>query len=170
MFAIVMSHKKIAEEDFMKAVLFAVCAVILYAAANVVLEAKLSKFSVFGILPIWYLAMLPVSLLMYGGMRLAGQPVEIPPWGSALFITMSLGVVYVFADAMFIGAYTNGGNAFVVSSVTMMFPVVVAVIKNFYARELPNRYYVLGYAFAAVAVLCITKGSQVSAALAASQK
>ena len=155
----------------MKSVLFAVCAVLFYAAANVILEAKLSKFSVFGILPIWYITMLPISLLMYGGMKATGQAAEVPPWGWALVTTMAIGVIYVFADAMFVGAYTNGGNAYVISSVTMMFPVAVAVMKNFYARELPNKYYIIGYAFGVIAVLFITKGNMVAAsALAANAK
>ncbi|MFH0852211.1 MAG: EamA family transporter [bacterium] len=140
----------------MKSIIYACVALVLYATQNVVLEQKLAKCNTFSLLVLLYSAMLPLAIAGYWFFA-RRQGAFLPP-GNLLWITLLVGVVYFFADAFFISAYTSGGNLIAIATIAALFPVFASVVKYLWVGGLPNRYQIIGYLFAAIAVIFMAKG------------
>jgi drug/metabolite transporter (DMT)-like permease len=144
----------------MKPIIMAIVALFLYAFQNVFLEQKLAKFSVFVILSYSYLIMLIISssawFLSVSVIDKTKQNLTPVGWeAGAIFF---LGVIFFVADSCYIGAYTNGGNVYTVTSIVIMFPIFASLIKLFWVGGLPNRWQVAGYILAVIATLMVIKG------------
>ena len=142
----------------MKPILYACAAMILYAFQNVILEQKLAKYTTAPILFYFYLAMLPLAVILVIFLR-ASEQTLVWPSGIAIAITLGVGIVYFFADYCFISAYTSGGNVMTVMIMVMMFPVFASIVKYFWVGALPNHYQIASYLFAVVSVLLLAKGN-----------
>lgn len=141
-----------------KPVVFAVLALIFYAFQNVILEQKLSKYSTFAMLTYFYLAVFPLALAGLGYMKITKQPI-IAPSGRMIVLVYVVGLIYFFADSLYIGAYTHGGSALVVSTIVVLFPVMVSVVRHFWVGGWPNYYQIAGYILATLAVFLVVKGN-----------
>ena len=145
----------------MKPVLFAICAMVIYAISNVLYEARIAKFTNFSILFLWSALMLPMALVALGGMKITGQPIALPTKAEIPIILVTA-ILFFAADAFFTGAYGAGGTIMTVTSITIMFPAFATVIRYYSTGHTVNLYQVSGYLMAVGAVLLIQKGSQVT--------
>lgn len=142
----------------MKPVVFACVAMAFYALENVLMEQKLTKYNALSLLVYFYLAMLPLALAGLGYLKLTNAQIVLPT-GNAILLAMVVGVMYFFADAFYVSAYTTGGTLMVVTTIVLIFPAFASLIKFFWVGGLPNRYQIIGYALAVLAVLCVAKGN-----------
>ncbi|HLC44970.1 MAG: hypothetical protein A2722_01280 [Candidatus Doudnabacteria bacterium RIFCSPHIGHO2_01_FULL_50_11] len=143
----------------MKSIFYALTGTIMYAVTGVVIDLKLDKFSTVALELLFILPMLPIALIWLATQRATGQQV-LYPLGTALWITMGLGVVYFFADYFYLGAFTSGGDVMTISSIILIVPAVAALIKFLWVGGYPNMYQIAGYVLIAIAMVLITKGSQ----------
>jgi len=141
-----------------KPTIFAFLAMMLYAATNVVLEEKFSKFNNLTIMCIY---VLPVVLVAFVGRWLTktSDPSFDFPVGNELIILIVLGFMWAAADYFYIGAYTNGGSLLTITSIMVMFPAVASIIKLVWTHGLPNMWQVSGYLLAACGMILVAKGS-----------
>jgi len=144
----------------MKIVLFAAMAVFLYALQNVLLEQKLANFNTAPILVYVYTAAFPLALVRFGYLKATGQSIRVPS-GMALAIALLAGVMLFFADLLYVGAYTSGGNLMTITTIVVLFPAFASLIRYFWVGGLPNRYQAAGYILAALAVLLVAKGNAI---------
>ena len=112
----------------MRPVIYACLAVTLYAVTNVVIEQKLSKIHQIPILLCSYPLMLVLALAWFGKMSVNGDNATIPS-GWLLLIILGNAAVWFMADFLFIGAFSEGGSLFTITTIIMMFPVVAAIVK-----------------------------------------
>lgn len=144
----------------MKPIILALCAMLCYASANVLYEAKLTKVNTFVVLSGWYAIMLPISLFVLGGLRITKQTLGTPSREQMIFIVLTA-LIWFAADSFFTSAYTAGGTLIAVTSITVMFPAFASVIKYYTSGHTPNGYQIAGYLLAVGAVTLIIRGSQV---------
>ncbi len=139
-------------------VVFAFSSICLYAIQNVAVEERLSRFSVLALIALFSSFIFCFSLVGLGIMKSSGQQIVFPPVDMLLLIS---GIVFInfLGDVLYIGTYTSGGSAYLVSIIVALFPVATFVVKYFTAGTLPNKWYVLGCVFAIGAAMCVAKGS-----------
>ena len=142
----------------MKPVIFALVAMVFYAAANVLLENKLSKLNSLTIM-VCYSAVIFAFALSARQVTYADNSGFEFPVGTALILTLLMGILYTAADYFFISSYTLGGNLYTITVITVMFPVFASLMKFTVTRSLPNVWQVTGYIFAAAAVMLVVKGN-----------
>jgi len=142
---------------FSKPILYAVLAMALYAAQNVVMEVKLSKYTTMALLLYWYFTMAPLALAGLGYMYWSEQNVAMPKSGDITLIVM-VGAMFFFADLLYIGAYTNGGSLLAITTLVVLFPAMAQLIKYSWVGGNLNYYHLVGYIFAAIAVVLIGIG------------
>ena len=148
----------------MKPVIFVLLALGLYSFQNVLFEQKLTRLNTFSVLVYSYLVMLPFALVgLFFVKPVAGA--DVMPTGSTLAIIAFVGTCWFLADALYIGAYAAGGDMFTITSIMIMLPLGGTIIRYFWVGGLPNRYQMVGYACAAIAVLLIVKGKTAEAAI-----
>lgn len=145
----------------MKPVLFAISAVFLYSLQSVIMEQKLAKYSPGALLVFFYFTMLPLALLQVGYLKFTDKELIIPS-SNIVLLVFFVGVIYFIADFCYFSAYTSGGSLLTITTIVITFPVFASVIKYFCVKQPPNIYQVFGYFFAVIAILLVTKGSQVS--------
>ena len=142
----------------MKPVVFVLSAVILYAFANVVLEQKLAKYNTASVLIYTYLVMLPLAIAFARYPKMMGQEI-IAPSGIGIWIALGTGLVWFWADYLYVAAYTNKGSLITITTILVMIPVLASVFRFYWIGGLPNRYHVVGYLLAAGAVLLVAMGN-----------
>jgi drug/metabolite transporter (DMT)-like permease len=141
-----------------KPIVFASAGMLFYALQNVIIEQKLAKYHVLSLLLYFYLAMLPLALAGLGYLKITHQPI-LAPTGNAILIALAVGAMFFVADLFYIGAYSAKGTLVTITTISILFPAVASIIKYVWVGGLPNRYQMIGYALAVLAVLCVTKGS-----------
>jgi drug/metabolite transporter (DMT)-like permease len=145
----------------MKPVIFTLIATICYAIANVLFDLKLSKYNILSTIICYISVILVVAILGRIFTKVDDASFDFPT-GSALVAVIILGLIYVTADYFFVGAYTNGGSLVTVTSILTLVPVFASIIKFSINHTLPNRWQVVGYILASLAVLLVAKGSSIS--------
>lgn len=145
----------------MKSLLLALVGITIYAFSGVVIEQRLEKFSTAALVLLFSAPVMVISLIWLLVERSQGTPISFPK-GSLLLLAVVLGVLYYFGDSFYLGAFTSGGNVLTISTIAIMAPVLTAIIKNIWVGGWPNAFQLGGYAFAAVAVLLLAKGSVAS--------
>jgi drug/metabolite transporter (DMT)-like permease len=81
------------------------------------------------------------------------------PSGPSLWLVLTIGGVFFFADFCYIGAYTIAhGNAVAVTTIFTMLPVFVSIVKFVWTGDAPNRYHTGGYLCALLATILVAKG------------
>ena len=144
----------------MKQVVYASLAVIFYALGNVITEQKLKAYTQFGIMIYCYVPMAIITLAVLGIMQSRGQAISFPK-GEGVYVSGLIAVVFFIADGFFFSAYTNNANAFMVSSIAVMFPAAASLMRFFWTRQLPNRYHIAAYVVAIIAVALSERGNEV---------
>jgi drug/metabolite transporter (DMT)-like permease len=132
--------------------------VILYALGNVIMEQKLKPFTQFGIMTFCYVPMIFLTMGALGLMKLRGQAISFPS-GNAVFFAGAIALTFFLADTFFFSAYTDGADAFTVSSIVLLFPAAASAIKYFWTGQVPNRYHIAAYVAAVIAVALAEKGN-----------
>jgi drug/metabolite transporter (DMT)-like permease len=148
----------------MKQVLYACMAVLFYALGNVITEQKLKAYTQFGTMAYTYIPMIVMTIGALGIMKLKGQPLTFPA-GDGLYFAGLIALVFFIADSFFFSAYTNNADAFTVSSIALMFPAAVSLMKYLWTHQFPNRYHIAAYFIAVVAVALAEKGNAVQNAV-----
>lgn len=149
-----------------KAYVFALLAPVFYALGNVIMEQKFAKFNNLTLLIGIYISVVAMAFLL----RLATKtddPSYNFPAGTALFVLLFLSAVLFAGDYTFVGVYTNGGDAVIITLLMALLPVFVSVFKLIGSQFVPGMVYVppnawliVGYILAVSAVACILKGIQ----------
>ncbi len=142
----------------MKPVLVATIGMAFYAAAAILIKQKLEGFNTFSILVYWYATMLPLSLGALFVYKVIDKPIAAPV-GNSIYWAIGVGVAFFLADSAYISAYEMKGDVFAITTVSVLVPIFVAIIKNFLTGTWPNKYQVAGYVLAAIAIFLIVKGS-----------
>lgn len=140
----------------MQSIVFAVLATILYAVSGVIIEQKLERFSTIPLSLLFAVAFVPLAFIILGIQKLGHQEIKFPTHG-LLWLTLAMGITYFLADYFYIGAFTTGGNAVVITTIIMIAPVIAAIVENIWTGRVPNSYQITGYVLAAGAVLLMTK-------------
>jgi drug/metabolite transporter (DMT)-like permease len=148
----------------MKQVIYVSFAVILYALGNVMIEERLKPFTQFGIMIYSYVPMLVMTFAALAVLKLGDKSISFPT-GSALYVAALIGIVFFVADTFFFSAYNNNADAFTVSSIVLMFPAATSLMKYLWSGSVPNRYHVVAYAVAVVAVALAEKGNEIQGAI-----
>jgi hypothetical protein len=146
------------EDRMSKPMIFVCIAVVCYAIQNNVMEQKLATYNPAMIITVAYLAMLPLALARLGQLKLAGETLVLPQ-GAVLGFMLLAGVLWFFGDYLYASAFTSGGDLITITTIIVTYPVVAALVKFIWVRGLPNRYQVISYLFAAVAVYFAAKGA-----------
>lgn len=142
----------------MKSIIFAVIAITLYAIQNTLIDVKLKQYSTVSLLVGFYLILLPLGLGLFLFMKMTGQPIAVPT-DDSLKILGVVAVAFFVADFFFIGAYTSGGDVVTITIITVLMPVIGAVLKFLWVKEVPTTYHFAGFAFAALAIIFIAVGN-----------
>ena len=148
----------------MKQVIYACIAVLFYALGNVITEQKLKPFTQFATMAYCYIPMVVMTLGALAIMKVQGRPVAFPS-GNALYFAGLIALVFFIADTFFFSAYTNNADAFTVSSIALMFPAAVSLMKYLWTHQFPNRYHIAAYFIAVAAVALAEKGNAVQNAV-----
>lgn len=140
----------------MKSVLLAIIALILCAVQNTIIERKLSQIS-----PLVYMAL---SQSIIFTLSLSGlffyhklDPNIIMPQGNQYWFLAICGILIFFSGLCFFGAYHSGGSLIVVATILSLVPIVASLIKFAAGGGLPNGNQLLGWLFALIAVILISK-------------
>jgi hypothetical protein len=132
---------------------------VFYAIANVLLDLKLSRFNNLTLMVCYAFIVFSVALVGRQVVGMTGTSVAFPT-GEAFVAVVFLGLAFAVADYFYVGAYTNGGNILLVTTITVMFPVVASLIKFGLTRTLPNGWHIGGYIAAVGAILLVMKGNE----------
>jgi drug/metabolite transporter (DMT)-like permease len=142
----------------MRQIIYACLAVLFYALGNVITEQKLKPYTQFATMIYCYLPMLVMTAAALAIMKSRGQTISFPK-GDALYVAALIAIVFFAADGFFFSAYTNNADAFMVSSIAVMFPAAASAIKLLWTGRAPNRYHIAAYLVAAVAVYLSERGN-----------
>jgi drug/metabolite transporter (DMT)-like permease len=116
----------------MKSVIYALIGLVMYAITNTIIDVRLKQYSTPSLLVGWYLVLLPLALGLYLYQRFAGRPTALP---------------------------TVGGNAITITILAVLLPVVVALIKFVWVKEVPTPYHLAAFACALLAIVFIAVGN-----------
>ena len=141
---------------------YALVAMWLYALQNVLLEVRLAKYTALGLMVYWYFTLAPLALLGIGFMYWSHQPIRMPDMKDG-GVAIAIGTMFFVADYFYISAYTSGGKLMAITTLTVMVPIMAQLIKMLWSGGSFNRYHVIGYVLAALAVILINKGNVTSA-------
>lgn len=144
----------------MKSYIYALMGTALYAITGVVIEQKLEKFNTTALVLLFVIPIVPVALIGLWIQKSTNHEINFPT-GSALWITMVLGVTYFFADYFYLHAFTQGGNVVTISTIILIVPAVAAILRYFWVGGKPNVYQVAGYALIVVAMFLVAKGNKI---------
>ena len=143
----------------MKPIIYALVGLFLYAVQNTIIDVKLKDhFSTISLLVCFYLVMLPCGLLLFAYKRYTGETVTLPT-GSLLAIVAVVALMFLIADFFYVGAYTSGGSAVPITILAALIPVVCAVMKFVWVKEVPTRYHLAGFVCALAAIAFIAVGN-----------
>jgi drug/metabolite transporter (DMT)-like permease len=141
---------------------YAFVAMWLYALQNVLLEVRLAKYTALGLMVYWYFTLAPLALIGIAWMYWSHQPVKMPGWPDG-GVAIAIGTMFFVADYFYISAYTSGGKLMAITTLTVMVPIMAQLIKMLWAGGSFNRYHMIGYVLAALAVILINKGNVTAA-------
>ncbi len=142
----------------MKPIVFALIGIVLYAIQNTLIDVKLKGYPTVSILLGFYIILLPLAFGLFLYQKIIGQPVAIPS-GNALKTLAAIAVMFFVADFFYIGAYNSGGNVVVVTILLVLMPVLGALIKFVWVKEVPTTYHIASFVCAAIAVVFIAIGN-----------
>lgn len=142
----------------MKPILLALAGMAIYSLTGVIIEQRLEKFSTASLVLLFTAPMVPIALLWLAAQKAQGQAVAFPK-GGLLVLTLVLGALYFFGDYFYLGAFTAGGHALVISTIAIMAPVLTAIVRNLWVGGWPNGYQIGGYLLAASAVMLLAYGN-----------
>ena len=137
---------------------YAFVAMWLYSLQNVLIEVRLAKYTALGLMVYWYFTLAPLALLGIGWMYWSHQPIKMPGWSDG-GVAIAIGTMFFIADYFYISAYTSGGKLMAITTLTVMVPIMAQLIKVLWVGGGFNRYHVIGYVLAALAVILINKGN-----------
>ncbi|HEX6463674.1 MAG TPA: hypothetical protein VFZ98_04450 [Vicinamibacterales bacterium] len=137
---------------------YAFVAMWLYALQNVLIEVRLAKYTALGLLVYWYFTLAPLALGGLAWMYLSHQTVKMPGWSDA-GVAIAIGTMFFVADFFYVSAYTQGGSLMAITTLAVMVPIIAQLLKMAWIGGSFNRYHLIGYLFAAAAVLLINKGN-----------
>jgi hypothetical protein len=141
---------------------YAFVAMWLYSLQNVLIEVRLAKYTALGLMVYWYFTLAPLALLGIAWMYWTHQQVKMPGWSDG-GVAIAIGTMFFIADYFYISAYTSGGKLMAITTLTVMVPIMAQLIKMVWVGGSFNRYHLLGYVLAALAVVLINKGNLAAA-------
>lgn len=141
----------------MKPMMFSLAALVLYGVQGVILERRLSNISPAVNAGLFYLIALVVAIPVLLLWRTFGIKMVMPEgsqYGAiALYAFLSVG-----ATMCFFGAFHTGGKLIVVMTIaSMLMPVMVSLIDYIAGGACPTKTQLLGWAFAVVGVILVSK-------------
>jgi drug/metabolite transporter (DMT)-like permease len=122
----------------MKACLFALLALFAYAAANTIIERKLSLVSPLANTTCIYVMLLALSLPFLLFRDQLGLNIVFPDWWQIL-ILLGCSVLFFVADLAWFQAYHVKGRIEQITATYLTFPLMVALMKGLSAGICPTR-------------------------------
>lgn len=142
----------------MKSLVFALIGIVLYAIQNTIIDVRLSKYSTVNLLVGWYIVLLPMAAGLYIYQRFSGGQSSMPV-GSDLTLLAAVAVMFFIADFFYIGAFTAGGNVVAITILLVLMPVLAALLKFVWVKEVPTTYHFIAFTFAFLAVIFVAVGN-----------
>jgi drug/metabolite transporter (DMT)-like permease len=142
----------------LKSIIYALIGLTLYAVQNTIIDVRLKQFSTLSLLVVFYLTMLPLGLMLLVYQKYTGEQLTIPT-GDSLKIVVVVAIMFFIADFFYIGAYTSGGSAVPITILAALVPVVCALMKFVWVREVPTNFHFAGFVCALLAVAFIAFGN-----------
>ncbi len=137
----------------MKATLFALLALVLYAGANTVIERKLASVSPLANTTWIYLILLVISAPLVLLREQIGLKLTMPDITHAWLI-ISCAILFFFADLAWFQAYhTEGGRLEQVVATFLAFPILTAVMKGVSAGVYPTKSDVVSWLVVAIGLI-----------------
>ena len=146
----------------MKPIIYAILGAIFYGLSTVIIEQKLSKIHSMVIIICYFPIVILFSIILWKIFQYTSPspslniPTDKTTWTSFL----TLGIIVFCASFFFLGAFTSGGNAIVVSSLLILAQIAATIFRNFWIKEIPNPYQITGYLLAAIAIILISLGNK----------
>ncbi len=143
---------------YVKSIIYALVGLTLYAVQNTIIDVKLKQYSTLSLLVGFYLVMLPGGLILLAVQKYTGEKLILPS-GDSLKLVVFVALAFLIADFFYVGAYTSGGSAVPITILAALVPVVCAIIKFVWVKEVPTRYHLAGFVCALLAVAFIAIGN-----------
>lgn len=140
----------------MTPVRFALAAVVLYAAFNVLVERKLSHLPPLLIMSIFYLG---IPAVVVPSLVLSHQAHGIQLSRTILTLLFAAGILLAIADFCFFSAFHAGGRVLTVTTIIALMPVAASAIKALVGGGWPSPLQLVGWLFAFAAVLLVSRSS-----------
>ncbi len=140
----------------MKPVLFAIAAIVFYAAENVFIERKLANVSPAALMVLLSLQVVLLGIPFLLLQRHAGDGFAMPQAGQWRFVLVC-GALLACADFCYFSAYKNGGEIMKITTIAILLPVAASVVKFLMGGGMPSLTQLAGWAFAAVGVVLVSK-------------
>lgn len=136
----------------MKAILFVMVAMSLFATENVLIERYFPKAHPIAILLFMYLPLAIVAGMVYFFGSSAGivvpRPTDTEIWW--IFVAAAL---FITADLCLFSSYNHGGTAILVTTSTILMPVFASVFRASMHWGYPNRHTYLAWLFGAATLM-----------------
>lgn len=142
----------------MKPTYWAMMAMVVYAAYNVVVEKKLAKVSPYLSATFLVAAMLASSLILFPFREKVGVETTNWPTGWQLAIFALFGPLILAADYCYFTAYHKGGTVAEVATVAALCPVIASAIKLGIGGGMPSWSQIVGFLMAIGSVVLVTRG------------
>ena len=137
----------------MKATLFALSALFIYAVANTIIEKKLSNVSPLANTTGLYIVLLIMSLPLIIFREPLGIKLTMPQ-GNEIWLLAVVAFLFFFADLAWFQAYhTEGARLEQITATFLAFPIMIAMMKGVSNGALPTRSDMLSWAIVAVGLI-----------------
>ncbi len=138
----------------MKPLVLALVSVVIHAFTNVLIQRKLIAVSPLINVLAMHASALAVGMVLFVIWRVRGGTVGIIPHDWYGFVAI-LGIATVTAGLFFFSSYTKGGTLLMVTTVTVLLPVCVALIDLVIAGNWPTLRHIIAWILAATAVFLV---------------
>ena len=140
----------------MKAISLAIAALILCSVQNIIIERKLANISPLVYMALSQLVILSLALSTLFFYRKLDPNLTMPQGNQYWFLAIC-GVLIFFSGLCFFGAYHSGGSLIIITTILSLIPLLASFLKFSMGGGSPSGTQILGYFFALIAVILISK-------------
>jgi|GEM_PF-6462723 drug/metabolite transporter (DMT)-like permease len=150
----------------MKPTIYVLLAISFFAIQNIKLETRLSECHPVILALAINTTALAIAIFHLSANKGLGLDMTGPTLASTLPTIILVATVTYIGQFFFLSAYTSGGKATVITTIILLLPVLVSIIKYLTAKELPSTYHIIGYTLAVASVIFLSKGNSATTNIA----
>ncbi len=140
----------------MKPLHLAIVAVFFYSILNVMIDRYLSNISPIAMIAVYHLVVLAIALPLVLFRSRLGLEMKMP--GKKEYVILAVyALVLIAADFCYFSAYNKGGSLATLTTIVILVPAFAVLIKFFLGGGFPSKIQLLGWAFAAVGVILVSR-------------